>query len=131
MIRFFSVLLMVVQISGAAAAQAMSLEEAKQALLSPEERANAPESGAMVRGYGNQSCGKWTADRKGNSWHQGVAWVNGYLTAYEYHGELGSKTWGKAYGEAGWAWIDNYCQENPLSNVHTATMKLILALIDL
>ncbi len=85
----------------------------------------------MVYGAGKESCGSWTEVKKtdGPSYWQLTQWVTGYLTAYSLWVEDGSgpvSDNSSAYGPI--AWVDNYCQENPLKNVAVAAEHLIFAI---
>ena len=96
-----------------------------------------------IFGAGSQSCGSWTAEKeKGTDtpllsiYHTPLlsiyhAWITGYLTAYSRWVEKGPGPVGK-FGIPGipgaWAWIDNYCQENPLEGVAMAAEQLIFAI---
>jgi len=84
-----------------------------------------------IRGSGSQSCGSWTAAKEKGNWDRVVflSWVGGYLTAYsrwvekDYRGSVTTSD-----SEGAWAWVDNYCRDNPLDNVALAASELILAL---
>ena len=82
-----------------------------------------------IFGVGNQSCGGWTAVKEKGPFANQVTfhgWVNGYLTAYSLWVErdlLGNSDVAGAR-----AWIDNYCQKNPLLNVANAAEQLIYAI---
>lgn len=81
-------------------------------------------------GVGNESCGRWTEDKKADGpgrW-QKKQWVAGYMTAYSLWVENGSGpvTESDAYGAV--AWIDNYCQETPLDDLADAAEKMIYAI---
>jgi len=52
-------------------------------------------------------------------------WVLGYVTAYGYYGTNDLK---KVDGYAMTAWIDNYCQQNPLEDIETAAQQLVESL---
>ena len=54
--------------------------------------------------------------------------MTGYLTAYSQWVERGSGPVSKAESAGAWAWIDNYCQDNPLDNVAKAATLLIRAI---
>ena len=73
-------------------------------------------------GAGLKSCGTWTQKRKSKDWYEAGQWVLGYITAYGYYGSDNLKDV-EAPGMA--AWLDNYCQQNPLESIETATQKLI------
>jgi len=87
--------------------------------------------GYKVFGHGSQSCGSWTAAKEEKEYKQITfrSWANGYLTAYslwvenDYLGPVSNSD-----GAGAWAWIDNYCQENPLKSVAKAAVQLIHAI---
>jgi len=88
----------------------------------------------MVFGTGTISCGAWTKDRTDasvKSW-QAEQWVSGYITAYNFwvEDEGGPVNRLPADGYGPIAWIDNYCQENPLEAVATAAAQMIYAIRD-
>ena len=56
------------------------------------------------------------------------SWVSGYLTAYSLWVEEGSGPVNKSQLAGAWAWMDNYCQENPLKHVGEAAEQLIYAI---
>lgn len=75
-------------------------------------------------GVGMKSCGAWLQERKSGTgdWYQMGQWVLGYVTAYGYYGTHDLKD---VDSHAMSAWIDNYCQQNPLEDIETAARKLI------
>ena len=87
-------------------------------------------------GFGLQSCGSWTAAAKKEP---GVGidvmrfaytgWISGFLTAYGWWVEDGSGPVSNLSNiEGPLAWIDKYCQENPLKAVDAAAAQLIHAI---
>jgi len=56
--------------------------------------------------------------------------VNGYLTAYGFRVEDRSSPLSLIDPKGALAWIDNYCQENPLKPVAHAAGKLVFAIRD-
>jgi hypothetical protein len=82
----------------------------------------------LVRGEGNSSCGSWVEARKSEmAWLPMAAWMQGYITAYNEH------VWTKSSDVAGGAdadgvaaWLDTFCQQNPLLNLNSAADVLIL-----
>lgn len=83
--------------------------------------------GFTVLGIGNKSCGSWVSDRKSKSGADlvDVAWVLGFLTAYNEFGpepdDVTAQT--DVNGVAGW--IDNDCTDHPLDTISQATQALI------
>ncbi len=82
-----------------------------------------------VFGIGTQSCGGWTAAKKMKSYpFDYQTWITGYLTAYSRWAEEGLGPVGNSDANGAWAWIDNYCRDNPLEDVADAAEALILAI---
>ena len=85
-----------------------------------------------VSGVGAESCGSWTAAKEAgyNNMDRTIfwEWANGYLTAYSRWVEEGSGPVTATRSRGAWAWIDNYCQENPLEGVAKAAEQLIFAI---
>ena len=80
-----------------------------------------------IFGSGRLSCGSWLA-AKGYQRVIFHEWLNGYMSAYTLWIEHGSGPIGEADGPGAWAWIDNYCQGNPLKDVAAAAEQLIYAI---
>ena len=86
-------------------------------------------------GAGIKTCESWVAAKEDN---YAVAkrarfhgWISGYLTAYSLWVEQGSGPVSRRdSSKSAWAWIDNYCKENPNRSVATAAEHLILSLAD-
>ena len=82
---------------------------------------------ATIRGAGAGTCGEWIQDRKEN-YGAKLHWLQGYLSAYNYYVYAGknkdgifANTDNKAIG----AWMDKYCQENPLNSPANGAIELI------
>ena len=91
--------------------------------VSAEERA------AYTWGAGAYSCGEWTDERKGSTWHDEAQWILGYLTADSYYRYLAE--WPEAEAPDAIVivtWMDNYCSENPLYLVRDAVRELVVEL---
>ena len=87
--------------------------------------------GYSAFGNGATSCGAWTeakAEASGRDRRIYHAWVNGYLTAYGFWVEDRSSPLSLIEPKGALAWIDNYCQENPLKAVAHAARMLIDAI---
>jgi hypothetical protein len=86
-----------------------------------------------VFGKGNESCGKWTQERRADDWATTVSesWMAGYVTAYNRWVAVtdGDITHGIDL-DGLLAWIDNYCNQYPLNKVSTATESLMFSLED-
>jgi hypothetical protein len=85
-------------------------------------------------GFGNKSCSAWIEARRAHNAAADVfeCWVAGFLSGSNSiiasNPALGIDTLKQVsvQGEAQglWAWIDNYCQANPLNSVATAADAL-------
>ena len=84
--------------------------------------------GYQILGAGAKSCGYWTENRKGAAnvlTYQGRAWVSGFLTAHNFL-IPGAYDITKGVGNEGlFAWIDNYCSQNPLKSISYAAAVLV------
>ena len=86
-------------------------------------------------GAGIKTCESWVdakeeyyAVAKRARFH---GWTSGYLTAYSLWVEQGSgPVSSRNSSKSAWAWIDNYCKENPNKTVATAAEHLIQSLAD-
>ncbi len=81
----------------------------------------------VVLGPGVQSCGKWTADRQAgpnefHEWYNAVFWLQGYITALS--SERGVSLFEHVDNKAISAWLDNYCNANPLDTILDASRNL-------
>lgn len=68
------------------------------------------------------SCGEWIDHRKNNYhfWNADLMWVLGYLSAYNmyvYKGNHPRGIFGNANETSVAAWLDDYCEKNPLSGL--------------
>ena len=57
-----------------------------------------------------------------------LAWVSGFLTAFDYYGSGSGNVGGNTDENGLLAWIDNYCATHPLDNIAAATIALITEL---
>jgi hypothetical protein len=76
-----------------------------------------------VVGVGTSSCGTWTVHRRALTspeWFTDSAWVAGFLSGIGFVGEGGDDPLHGLDANAVDAWIDNYCQANPLDDIETA-----------
>jgi hypothetical protein len=80
----------------------------------------------QVLGAGSQSCGQWVEERGTDSYAELVhtSWVTGYLTGYQDGGPVSLTDQQTSDNAARSAWLDNYCQANPLDNLLAATRGL-------
>lgn len=81
-----------------------------------------------IKGAGASSCGDWVEDRKQDSYHPKLHWIQGFISAYNqyvYFGKNPNGVFGSADHKAIAVWMDNYCQQNPLSSPHDGAVLLI------
>lgn len=80
-----------------------------------------------VYGFGTQSCGRWTQERRSADQYVKLtragleSWAMGFISGAGYAGE----TMRNSDADAMLAWMDNYCAANPLDYVSTAAEHLI------
>jgi hypothetical protein len=82
---------------------------------------------AMVLGPGSASCVTWNGDRQRNESHSQLnqAWVLGFVTAYSLYRPASQDNSPKPMdSRAMMAWIDNYCDANPLKDIFDAAQAL-------
>ncbi len=83
---------------------------------------------APIKGSGTGSCGEWVEERKQNTYHATLHWMQGFISAYNefvYSGRNPDGVFGNADLKAIAVWMDNYCQQNPLSSPYNGTVLLI------
>jgi hypothetical protein len=72
-------------------------------------------------GTGTISCGSWTALRRERQASLPEQWILGFLSGVGYEGlDRGDNPLNGVDADAVWAWMDNYCQANPLDGVAKA-----------
>ena len=82
-------------------------------------------------GYGNNSCGKWLAERKKYDQRAAgeiVVWITAYLSGLNvglpqnetHSGQIGDRLDNDGVIE----WMDNYCDQHPLETIQVASNKL-------
>jgi hypothetical protein len=79
-------------------------------------------------GRGTLSCGGWTADRRdpeSPGANLDEQWALGFLSGVGFAGPDNPLNNMDAYGV--WAWIDNYCQANPIKDISDATAAFSFA----
>jgi hypothetical protein len=80
-----------------------------------------------VYGAGTITCGEWQQYRSsGNkpASYQAQAWIDGYLSGSNASGDGRDFLTPKPTSVAYYAWIDNYCAQNPLNPLLQAVFKL-------
>jgi hypothetical protein len=75
------------------------------------------QAGHMI-GLGGNSCGSWTASRRGNAAELSQQWVLGFLSGLGWEGRNDPLANMDANGV--WAWIDNYCSAHPIEKIADA-----------
>jgi hypothetical protein len=90
-----------------------------------------------VYGAGTVSCGEWSRlrsfeGREGNhnrevaSSYQARAWIDGFMSGIKVEKNDGPDFLASTpLGAAHYAWVDNYCRENPLDLMVTAAHALV------
>src|SRR4030088_1316758 len=80
----------------------------------------------MMIGHGIAvSCGAWTKKERSN--YTSRAWILGYLSGVNT--SSGPDFLERVDAAAIFAWIDNYCQKNPLDDIADAVHRLQLVLM--
>jgi hypothetical protein len=76
-------------------------------------------------GPGGVTCGEWQQHRstRNTAVFQLEAWVAGFLSGYNLASDIDFLA-PKATEVAYYAWIDNYCRQNPLNRVSEAATAL-------
>jgi hypothetical protein len=93
----------------------------------PVNGARCAEGDRMVYGAGMITCAEWqqyrsTGNKVANA--QLEAWIDGFLSGYNTASDDTDFIIPKPETIAYYAWIDNYCSQNPLNKVMQATMAL-------
>lgn len=78
-----------------------------------------------IYGFGVASCGDWIEDRKSGEYHAATQWVLGTMSAI---GRYTNRVLTKTNVNAITAWMDNYCQKNPLVEFHDGVHELVVVL---
>ncbi|MFO1349127.1 MAG: hypothetical protein U1F12_11180 [Pseudomonadales bacterium] len=83
-------------------------------------------------GAGTKSCGAFVEDYQEDGWGKLInsAWVGGYFTAINEHLYLGENVANETDSAARNLLIYNYCKQNPLDSLQSATsyiFKLLLS----
>lgn len=91
----------------------------------------AEKGGFTVLGVGTKSCGTVVADFKEGGIRKVIntAWVTGYLTAVNERVDNNRSNIAAGTNPDAWElWINNYCNANPLHDLHLATQTLVAEL---
>jgi hypothetical protein len=81
----------------------------------------------MVYGAGMITCGEWQQYRSSGNKpgsYQAQAWIDGYLSGSNASGDGPDFIAPKPSDIAYYAWIDNYCGQNPLDSLLVAAFRL-------
>lgn len=85
------------------------------------------QAGGRIIGAGVPSCGVWIAEHpQGRNSDQLDQWVLGYLSGENQH--LDVDILKNTDAQAIIAWVSRYCAQNPLDNIHDASLSLVVAL---
>jgi hypothetical protein len=82
----------------------------------------------IILGPGAASCGTWIGDRQRNEARSQLnqAWVQGFVTARNVYKPQAEENMPKPMdSRAMVAWIDNYCDANPLKDISDAAKALV------
>jgi hypothetical protein len=88
-----------------------------------------PSEGVHLIGTGSYSCGSWTAWRREGRAQLLEQWILGFLTGVGFARVNldGIDPLNGVDAQAIWAWMDNYCQANPLHDVWKAGADFVTA----
>jgi hypothetical protein len=67
-----------------------------------------------IIGAGSDSCGTWTAQRQNTQGPSNRQWILGFISGAAFYGEGNIDPLNERDAQAVWAWVDNWCQNNPL-----------------
>ena len=76
------------------------------------------------------SCGNWVIFRKDMGWEDATtaAWISGFLTGFNLAMPDMYSIRGNTDLESIYLWMDKYCSENPLKNLHNGMQQLTIEL---
>lgn len=82
-----------------------------------------------IVGFGNSSCGWWTAQRRSDATGEGPEqWVLGFLAGAGFLGHRGGiDPLAGVDADGVFGWVDNYCMAHPLSKIAEASVAFSLA----
>ena len=75
-------------------------------------------------GAGAIDCGEWLTQRMDDDYYPAAHWLQGFISSYSYYNDSIDVV-GDVSPEALLAYIDKYCQDNPLSGLGRATQAFI------
>ncbi|WP_313534429.1 hypothetical protein [Sphingomonas sp.] len=72
------------------------------------------------------ACGSWTVERQGGRRNQAMeGWVLGFVSGRNKYGGGDGRLGSDTNGYSLLAWIDRYCDNNPLDTVTKAALELV------
>jgi hypothetical protein len=74
---------------------------------------------------GSKSCDRWLQDRESFIWVSDIFWVSGWISAAGYYDIADLE---ETDSDAMAAYLDKYCQANPLSGLADAAAALVDAI---
>jgi hypothetical protein len=81
-----------------------------------------------VRGSGATSCGSWIKERKNGTASFDQNWLLGFMSGYNHYKDdrtTKNGIFGSTDNEGIAAWMDNYCEKNPLSDQYSGVIEMI------
>lgn len=78
-------------------------------------------SASTIYGMGAKTCGTWIEKRRTNDHFDMAQWMLGYISAAGYYAFDLKESEGQAFV----AYMDNYCQQNPLDDFSVGVRQLI------
>jgi hypothetical protein len=82
----------------------------------------------QIFGQGTLSCGSWTASRRDRTALGLEQWILGFLSGAGFVGSTSSVGVDPLKGvdaDGAWAWMDNYCRNQPLKELADAAMAFV------
>jgi len=80
----------------------------------------AADKDGFVVAMGDITCEEWVSVRKKNSYIYEEGWIAGYMSAYNLLTPEVINILGNTDMDSIYLWVDNYCQEKPLSSLFGA-----------
>ena len=103
----------------------LALAVAMSTAQAQEQEQEQEQEGKFIIGPRDFSCGKWTNTPKNTAQHDVLgSWVFGYLSGTNVENAGVDFLRGREPDEL-MAWIDNYCQRNPVHGITQAINELI------
>jgi hypothetical protein len=84
------------------------------------------EADRTIYGAGTNSCSSWTEAREGDMWFTSGQWILGFVSAANQYSKVPPvKTDARSLA----SWVDDYCRENPMSDLADAARELVDRLV--